>query len=166
MRRLVTFMACVTLLCGCVSQRTRSHYPSGWNMMESSQIQKQCGIWQDSTLTELETREHVSDLVSSGVLTQDQGSRVLAHEVRVGDPECMAYAAYGASKAKETFINDVHKNLMILEWDYTCQHSPVSCPGLAVIIADGRVSSIHPLPPTNDGNTVPVFPAPGSNGSF
>ncbi|MBB6183532.1 hypothetical protein HNQ86_000877 [Oleiagrimonas soli] len=40
---------------------------------------------------------------------------------------------------------DLHKNLMTVEWDFTCQHSPVSCPGLVVVVADGKVSSVYPL---------------------
>ncbi|GAB3037065.1 hypothetical protein GCM10027285_20770 [Oleiagrimonas citrea] len=60
----------------------------------------------------------------------------------------MAYAAYGASLAKQSFAMDLHKNLMTVEWDFTCQHSPVSCPGLVVVIADGKVSSVYPLQTT------------------
>lgn len=118
-------------------------------MTKSSQVQKQCGIWLGPGIAEAETAARVSSLVASGVLTQNQGSRVLAREVQVGDPECMAYAAYGASMAKETFINDAHRNLVTLEWNYTCQYSPVSCPGLVVVVTDGKVSAIHPLQASN-----------------
>ena len=113
-------------------------------MTESSIAQKQCGIWLGPNFAETETRAQVANLVSSGVLTQAQGRRVIAHDVRVGDPECMAYAAYGASLAKESFAMDSHKNLVTVEWDFTCQHSPVSCPGLVVVIADGKVSAVYP----------------------
>lgn len=114
-------------------------------MTRSSIVQRQCGIWLGPNFAEAETRARVAGLVSSGALTQDQGSRAIAREVQVGDPECMAYAAYGASLAKETLVMDAHKSLVTLRWDYTCQHSPVSCPGLVVVIADGKVSSIYPL---------------------
>lgn len=114
-------------------------------MTKSSQVQRQCGVWLGPNFAKTETLARVTGLVSSGVLTKDQGSRVIANEIQVGDPECMAYAAYGASMAKESFVMDPHKNLVALQWDYTCQHSPVSCPGLVVVIADGKVSAIHPL---------------------
>lgn len=106
-------------------------------------VEAQCGmVWLDK---EHFIQHNLDFLVQEGYLTAQQAYRAREHDVRLGDPECLAYAAYGLWQSKVTEVHDAHKRLTSVAIDYRCELSPITCPSIRVQIIDGRVTALSAL---------------------
>jgi hypothetical protein len=84
-------------------------------------------------------------LTSRGDLTQEQAQRAARQDVRPGDPECLAWAAFGLQQSQITTQIDARHRLLALQIDYRCGRSDVRCPGRRVSVVDGTVTTVTPL---------------------
>jgi hypothetical protein len=107
------------------------------------EVEARCGmVWLDKQHF---IQHNLDLLVQEGYLTAQQAYRAREHDVRPGDPECLAYAAYGLRQSKVTEVHDAHKRLTSIAIDYRCELSPIPCPGVMVQIIDGRVTGLSAL---------------------
>lgn len=131
-------------LAACDSVPTkRSAYPSGWNLDVSLEKHRQCGMVRFAKGTYIE--HNLELLIDNGYLTQEQATRARNQDVRVGDPECVAYAAFGMSESLNTQSRDASKRLISVRMDFRCEMSPTTCPGQRIVVADGHVVSKTPI---------------------
>lgn len=144
MRTGVIALLLLTMLPACGSgPSTRSAYSSSWSLATSLDAQRQCGVVRLSK--GVFVSQNLQLLVERHYLTREQAERVVVQNVLVGDPECVAYAAFGVWQAKNTQRTDRKKRLIQLEVDFSCQNSDVPCPGTRVQVIDGVITSISPL---------------------
>lgn len=133
------FIPVFFMLSGCTS----SAYESGWNGKISGEVFHECAL--SSWAPGFYFNENVDRLVPLGLLTQDEATRAKRHDVRVGDKECLAYAAYGFNPSKYQFSSNTKKLLLSRSVEYRCEKSPIPCPGKLITIVDGRVSDIEDI---------------------
>lgn len=144
MRSLILIAVTSSTLLGCAGDPFhRSAYPSGWSQATTLAAQKRCGVvrWDKGILAQ----PNLDLLVTHGYLTPEQASRAAQQDVRPGDPECLAWAAFGLQQTKVTMQTDGHGKLFTLTIDYRCVRSDVACPGRRVDVVDGVVTSVSPL---------------------
>ena len=137
-------IALVLTACSTVPE---SAYDSGWNNDVSEATYKECGktTWNKG----MYSSQNLRRLVPLGFLTQEQALRASKQEVRVGDPECLVFAAYGLKRGKFfNFTNDANKNLIEREFSYTCDTSDIKCPGKTFKVKNGVVTEISGAPKT------------------
>ena len=128
----------VSQLAACSNQPS-SAYESGWTSNTNEDAYAACGIYriqkgfQDPAV--------LSQLVSSQRLTSEQAQRAAQRNVKVGDPECLAYAAYGLDRTKIVFHKNKAGEATAKSVTYLCSQSEVPCPGLTVTFSDGKVTN-------------------------
>ncbi|AZZ75289.1 hypothetical protein CCX46_09045 [Pseudomonas sp. RU47] len=128
----------VSQLAACSNQPS-SAYESGWTNDTNEDAYAACGSFrikkgfQDPTVME--------HLVASRQLSSEQASRAIQRDVRTGDPECLAYAAFGLDRHKISFYKNKAGELTAKSVTYQCSQSDVPCPGLKVVFTDGKVTS-------------------------
>lgn len=141
-----TLLLCILAAAGCTPVAKRSVYASGWSDYSSGVAFKACAPYH--LQKNMPVEPNLELLVARGLLTADQAQRARVADVRMGDPECLVYAAYGLSTDTVTFfrrtINDglIHKSVA-----YWCSNSEAPCPGVVVTIADGTVTNIRRATP-------------------
>lgn len=134
-----TLLILIFSLVGCSS----SVYESGWNGKISGEIFHECA--QSSFAKGFYFNENVDRLVKIGLLTEYEASRAKAHQVAVGDKECVAYAAYGFRPSKYIFSKNTKGYLVSRAVEYRCNDSEISCPGKTFTVVDGVVTNISPV---------------------
>ncbi|MBS7413374.1 hypothetical protein [Pseudomonas syringae] len=130
----------VALVAGCSSNP--SAFQSGWTNDTNENAYKECGSFRYAGH---EYGNTLDKLVAAKKLTAAQANRAIARDVRVGDSECLAYAAYGLDRKTIKFEHNSKKQLVVKSVTYECKTNPVSCPGIRVTFVDGTVQSISPL---------------------
>jgi len=142
----VLSLCALTLMTAC-SVTPESAYESGWNLKKSEGTYKECAMtWLKKDMF---MAQNMDRLITLGYLTKEQAIRAAKSEVRVGDPECLAFAAFGLTRgSKLSFVNDSNKNLLERELNYSCKESNATCPGVSITIENGVVSSVYSLPKT------------------
>jgi len=142
----------VMAVAACTPVAKRSVYPSGWSNFSSNETFRACAPYHLQKNMPIE--HNLELLVTHGLLTQDQSQRVRIADVRVGDPECMVYAAYGLTTGSQTFFRGTKNDGLIQRSvAYWCANSEAPCPGVVVTIADGRVTNIRQA--TSDDQSKP-----------
>ncbi len=142
-----TLSLCVLTLLSACSVTPESAYESGWNLKKSEGTYKECAMtWLNKDMF---MAQNMDRLIALGYLTKEQAIRAAKSEVRVGDPECLAFAAFGLTRgSKLSFVNDINKNLLERKLNYSCEESNAKCPGVSITIKNGIVSSVSSLPET------------------
>ena len=120
-----------------------SAYKDGWTETSSEHAYTECSVVHLAKGQLVP--QNLDALVGNGMLTPAQAARVRAGTVRVGDPECLAYAAYGLQRAKITLTRDPSGKLLSKTVAYVCGDSDAPCPGVNVEFVDGRVAETSPL---------------------
>ncbi len=126
------------LLTACITT-PKSAYESGWTNDISEKTYTECApVWLNNILIP----ERLDDLVRLGHLNNEEAKRAKLSEVRVGDPECMAYAANGLFRTEVTYRNNKEGQLTSKSFTYSCKNGPAKCPGTLITIVDAQVSNI------------------------
>jgi hypothetical protein len=145
MKKVFSFSIVLTLTaCSTVPE---SAYESGWNNQVSEATYEECGktTWNK----EMYSSQNLARLVPLGYLTKEQATRASRQDVRIGDPECLVFAAYGLNRGKSfNFTTDTNKNLVEREFSYTCDTSDAKCPGITFKVKNGVVAEISGIPKT------------------
>ena len=137
-KALITFLAACALA-GCAGKQ--SAYESGWNNETNEDAYVACAPYR---YQHREYQNVLDRVVAKGLLTGAQANRAMDMDVKIGDPECLAYAAYGAEILKTDFFKP--KGLLIKKAvTYDCREVSVPCPGLRVEFTDGKVTAIDKL---------------------
>ncbi|WP_338474327.1 hypothetical protein V3H56_05700 [Pseudomonas sp. MS646] len=135
----VLVLALLSQVVACVSKPS-SAYESGWTENTNEDAYSTCGRYRwDNKFKEPAVLQR---LVASGTLTSSQAQRAEAQDVRVGDPECLAYAAYGLNRAKISFYKNTKGQVTEKTATYLCFNNQPNCSGVRVHFADGKVSRI------------------------
>ncbi|MDR6957439.1 uncharacterized protein YwbE [Pseudomonas brassicacearum] len=138
----ILVLALLSQVAACVSKPT-SAYESGWTENTNEDAYNSCGRYRwDNKFKEPAVLQH---LITSGALTSSQAQRAESQDVRVGDPECLAYAAYGLNRAKIGFQRNKEGQVTEKIATYLCFNSEKTCSGVRVHFADGKVSRITPV---------------------
>ncbi len=122
------------------SNQPSSAYDSGWTSNTNEDAYAACGSFrikkgfQDPAV--------MNHLLASNQLTREQAARAVQRNVQTGDPECLAFAAYGLDRHKVSFYKNKAGELTSKSVTYLCSESEVPCPGLTVTFSDGKVASI------------------------
>ena len=120
------------------SSKPSSAYDSGWTNDTNEAAYKACSVYRITK--DLSNPSVLENLVSSRVLTNEQAQRAISGDVRVGDPECLAYAAYGLDRHKIGTQTNNKGQFITKTATYLCSQSNVPCPGLVVRFSDGKVT--------------------------
>lgn len=135
----ILILALLTQVAACVSKPS-SAYDSGWTENTNEDTYSSCGRYRwDNKFKEPAV---LQNLVASGALTSSQAQRAEKQDVRIGDPECLAYAAYGLNRAKIGFQRNEKGQVTEKTATYLCFNSAPTCSGIRVHFADGKVSRI------------------------
>lgn len=138
----VLVLVFLSQIAACASKPS-SAYESGWTTNTNEDAYTNCAVFRlNKQIKDPAVLQH---LVASGSLSKSQAQRALIQDVRVGDPECLAYAAYGLDRHKIAFYSNKKGQVTAKAVTYRCDQSEVVCPGLRVQFADGKVSGITPL---------------------
>ncbi|MBP2856165.1 hypothetical protein J8657_00955 [Dickeya oryzae] len=132
-----TILSMVFIVTGCSS----SAYDSGWNSDTTYNVFHECA--KTSFAPGFYFPENADRLVAMKLLSKEEAEKAKSHNVSVGDKECVAYAAYGFNPARYTYVTNTKKQLISRDVSYTCDKSPVTCPGKTISIADGKVVGIE-----------------------
>ncbi|WP_124301739.1 hypothetical protein [Pseudomonas chlororaphis] len=121
------------------SNQPSSAYESGWTNSTNENAYATCGVYR--VKKGMQDPSVMQRLVTSRALSIEQAQRAIRANVQAGDPECLAYAAYGLDRykiiiQKNSKGEDIGKTAI-----YRCTQSDVPCPGVAVGFSDGKVTS-------------------------
>lgn len=137
--RLFCIVLCVVLI-GCSSAQNKSVFQSGWNNETNEAVFIECGACRPSKGVYFQ--QNLDRLVGLGVLNAEQAMRAAKGDVLPGDPECLAYAALGYNR-KGIGVKKNAEGIVIEKFvTYSCDDSDAPCPGIKVIFADGKVTSV------------------------
>ncbi|SEN18547.1 hypothetical protein SAMN04487857_11193 [Pseudomonas sp. ok272] len=128
----------ISQLVACTNQPS-SAYESGWTSNTNEDAYATCGSYR--VTKGFQNPDVMNQLVSTHQLTNEQGQRVEQHRVQIGDPECLAYAAYGMDRYKTVIRKNNAGETTTKSVTYLCNKSDVPCPGLTVTFSDGKVTS-------------------------
>ncbi|MCC2960537.1 hypothetical protein LK540_08835 [Massilia sp. IC2-278] len=138
----ITFIAISIVALTACSSLKQSAYQSGWNNDTNEAAYRECGMYRIAK--GMPVQQNLDRLVALGKLSPEQASRASKADVRPGDPECLAFAAYGLNR-KEIGITKNSDGLVISKQaTYACADSDVPCPGIQVEFSDGKVTAINP----------------------
>ena len=152
----LTLIACMVAVTGCTPVSKRSVYSSGWSDDRSGAMFRMCAPYHLQKNMPIEPNLEL--LVAHGLLTPDQAQRARNADVQVGDPECLAYAAYGLSTGPVTFLRRTNKDGVIYkDITYWCSNSQAPCPGVIVTVADGKVTNIRRANPDDKPKPPAIF---------
>jgi hypothetical protein len=153
----ITLLVCLVTILGCTPVAKRSTYPNGWSDYSSGITFKMCARYHLGK--DMPVEPNLDLLVSHGLLNEEQAERVRHADVRVDDPECAVYAAYGLSTGAVTFHNRPNQEgLISKDVIYWCSNSQAPCPGVVVSIADGRVTGMRAATDSDRPKPLKTFP--------
>lgn len=138
--RKLLVLALISQLAACAS---KSAYDSGWTDETNEQAYGACGQYRVNK--QFSNPGVLEGLIASGALSRSQAQRAIKQDVRIGDSECLAYAAYGLDRAVITTQKNTKGQVTQRLVTYQCSRSEVSCPSVRVHFADGVVSSIETI---------------------
>ncbi|WP_085683135.1 MULTISPECIES: hypothetical protein [unclassified Pseudomonas] len=128
----------VSQMAACSNQPS-SAYESGWTGDTNEDAYAACGSFR--VKKGFQDPSVMDRLVASHQLTSEQAARAIERSVQIGDPECLAYAAYGLDRHKISFYKNKAGELTAKSVTYLCSESDVPCPGLTVMFSDGKVTN-------------------------
>lgn len=140
MKKLVTVVFAVITLNGCTSNPDANEY--GQRHVTDDPSYVACSEYRSQ---KHEYQPVLDKVVASGLLTPNEANRAMDRDVRVGDPKCLAYAAYGADVKGWDYGDNGAGKFAIKSVVYTCDWSDVPCPGIEIIFAGEKVYSVAPL---------------------
>lgn len=142
MKKIVLVLSCISALTAC-STLKQSAYQSGWNSQTNEAAYSECGIYRLSK--GMPIQHNLDRLIALGMLSPEQALRASKVEVRPGDPECLAYAAYGLKRKTIGVTRNLDGLVIGKQATYVCADSDVPCPGVKVEFSDGRVTAVTPI---------------------
>jgi hypothetical protein len=128
----------VSQLAACSNQPS-SAFDSGWTNNTNEDAYATCGSFRIKK--GFQNPAVINHLVASRLLTNEQAERAVQRNVQTGDPECLAYAAYGLDWHKIDIYKNKAGEVTAKAVTYLCSESEVPCPGLTVKFSDGKVTS-------------------------
>ena len=135
-------LGCIGALTACSTFR-QSAYQSGWNGETNEAAYRECGIYR--LHKGMQIQQNIDRLVALGKLTPEQALRASKAEVHPGDPECLAYAAYGLDRKEISVTKNLDSLVIGKQATYVCAESDVPCPGVKVEFSDGKVTAVNPI---------------------
>lgn len=136
MLKFIIALGSIAALTACSTLR-QSAFPSGWNDETNEAAYIECGAYK--------INKGYQALVDNGKLTPEQALRASKGDVRTGDSECLAYAAYGLDRKTIGVTTSLEGLVIGKQATYICTNSDVPCPGVRVEFSDGRVTSVIPI---------------------
>lgn len=133
----------LSFIIGACSSTPKSAYESGWDNEISENTYKECSpVWLNKDMF---VSKNLNRLVKLGYLNSNQAERVKENNIRVGDPECAAYAANGLIRSNVTITRNKNGQLTSKGFGYSCKNSQAKCPGVFITVSNGRITNIQPL---------------------
>ncbi|SEN75054.1 hypothetical protein [Pseudomonas sp. ok266] len=121
------------------SNQPSSAFDSGWTSKTNEEAYANCGSFRFNK--GFQDPSVIQRLVESRQLTAEQAAQAVQRNVKVGDPECLAFAAYGLDVQRFDIYRNNAGETTARAVTYSCSQSDVPCPGLTVTFSDGKVVS-------------------------
>jgi hypothetical protein len=135
---LLTFFAITIYLSGCTSTNALNAIPE-----KTNSAHQECGMYH--LHKGMPIQQNLDRLITLGWLTTEQADRAASANVQIGDPECVAYAAYGLFISSYKVSTDLAKNEIARELTYRCENSEAPCPGVKVKLSYGKVVGLESI---------------------
>ena len=140
----IAVVVCLACLTACSTVQTKGAFKSGWTSRKNEAAFKMCALYRPKKGGP--SPQDMDGLIAFGMLTEEQANRASKALVLPGDPECLAYAAYGHRRKDVGEIFDAKGVLLERYATYDCDDNDVACPGIRVDFADGKVVNVSVLP--------------------